>query len=83
MSEEPLYLTVAEFAELYRLPRSSVYEAIATERLAHQRVGKAIRIHRDAAFVPARPAMTRRRRRSRGLVIVRTNRPQRKVGGSR
>lgn len=70
MTEQPAeYLTVAEFCALLRLPRSSVYEAISGGRLEHRRVGRSIRIHRDAGFVQASP--TKRPARRRALVIVR------------
>lgn len=70
--DEPVYLTVDEFAALLRLPRSSVYEAISAGRLEHRRVGRSIRIHRDAGVVAASPAP--RRRRQPRLVIVRNQR---------
>ena len=63
------WLSVDEFAALLRLPRSSVYEAISGGRLEHRRVGRSIRIHRDAGFVQASP--TKRPARRRALVIVR------------
>lgn len=64
------WLSVDEFAALLRLPRSSVYEAISGGRLAHRRVGRSIRIHRDAGFVQASPTKRPVQRR-RALVIVR------------
>ena len=70
MTEQPEYLTVEEFAALLRLPRSSVYEAISGGRLEHRRVGRSIRIHRDAGFVQASPTKRPAQRR-RALVIVR------------
>ncbi len=71
MTEQPAeYLTVDEFAALLRLPRSSVYEAISGGRLEHRRVGRSIRIHRDAGFVQASPTKRPAQRR-RALVIVR------------
>ncbi len=71
MTEQPAeYLTVAEFCALLRLPRSSVYEAISGGRLEHRRVGRSIRIHRDAGFVQASPTKRPAQRR-RALVIVR------------
>ena len=63
------WLSVGEFAALLRLPRSSVYEAISGGRLEHRRVGRSIRIHRDAGFVQASPP--KRPARRRALVIVR------------
>jgi excisionase family DNA binding protein len=68
---EPVWLTVDEFADLLRLPRSSVYEAIAGGRLEHRRIGRNIRIHRDAGFVAAE---TRRRRPQRSPVVIVRNR---------
>ena len=70
MTEQPEYLTVEEFAALLRLPRSSVYEAISGGRLEHRRVGRSIRIHRDAGIVQASPTKRPAQRR-RALVIVR------------
>lgn len=70
MTEQPEYLTVEEFCALLRLPRSSVYEAISGGRLEHRRVGRSIRIHRDAGFVQASPTKRTAGRR-RALVIVR------------
>ena len=64
------WLSVGEFAALLRLPRSSVYEAISGGRLEHRRVGRSIRIHRDAGFVQASPTKRPAQRR-RALVIVR------------
>lgn len=66
------WLTVDEFAALLRLPRSSVYEAISGGRLEHRRVGRSIRIHRDAGLVPAAPAKPRKR--TPRVVIVRNQR---------
>jgi excisionase family DNA binding protein len=66
------WLTVDEFAALLRMPRSSVYEAVSRGRLEHRRVGKSIRIHRDAGFVPVAPA--RPRKRAPRVVIVRNQR---------
>lgn len=71
MTAQSDYLTVDEFAALLRMPRSSVYEAIAGKRLEHRRIGKSIRIHRDAGIVAADAAPARRRPR---LVIVRNQR---------
>jgi excisionase family DNA binding protein len=68
--DAPLWLTVDEYATLYRLPRASVYAAVANGSLEHRRVGRNIRMHRDAGFVPATPQV---RRRKPALVIVRRN----------
>ena len=64
------WLAVDEFAALMRLPPSSVYEAISGGRLEHRRVGRSIRIHRDAGIVQASPTKRPAQRR-RALVIVR------------
>lgn len=72
MDAEPVWLTVDEFAALTRMARSSVYEAVAGGRLEHRRIGKSIRIHRDAGFVAAEPRQARKR--APRLVIVRNQR---------
>lgn len=79
MSEQPAeWLSVSEFAALLRLPRSSVYEAISGGRLEHRRVGRSIRIHRDAGIVQASQAKRTAGRR-RALVIVRRTTNKRAV----
>jgi excisionase family DNA binding protein len=44
------FLSVAEVAELFRIDRSHVYNAVKAGTLKHGKFGKVIRIHRDDAL---------------------------------
>ena len=46
LSEREPLLTVAEVAEFASVSRGSVYDAVASGKLAHSRVGRSIRIAR-------------------------------------
>jgi len=70
---DPVWLTVNEFSTLIRMPRSTVYEAVANGRLEHRRIGGSIRIHREAGIVAADGQPHRQSRKPR-LVVVRTQR---------
>jgi len=47
----PLWLTVEEAAALLRVHISTVYERVARNELPAKRIGRTIRINRDALFL--------------------------------
>lgn len=65
----PEVLTVDEAAGLLRMTRSSVYGAIRRKELPGvRRIGRSIRLHRDAVlqwFVSSQPSVSRSSRSSR------------------
>jgi len=50
-SDWPLWLTVEEAAALLRVHISTVYERVARNELPAKRIGRTIRINRDALFL--------------------------------
>ncbi len=45
----PIWLTVAEAADIMRLGRNKLYQLIAEGVVPHRRLGRSIHIHRDVA----------------------------------
>jgi len=43
------YFSIKSLAQLWKIPKSSVYELVRKKRLQHVRVGKHIRISRSVA----------------------------------
>jgi len=46
----PLWITPEEYAEIRRVGRTSVYEALKRQEIPHEKTGRLIRIRREVAL---------------------------------